>query len=666
MTVAHQFNYIEAFSRNIGWVTEAEQQLLRTKKIAIAGMGGVGGVHLLTLVRLGIGAFHIADFDTFEVGNFNRQVGATMSSLGRAKAHVLEEMARDINPELHITPFVDGVDDCNLSAFLEGVDLYVDGLDFFVLDMRARVFARCAQMGIPAITAAPLGMGTAYLMFMPGGMTFEEYFRLEGLPKEHQYVNFLVGLSPKAFHRSYLADPSCLNLAAQRGPSTIMACELCAGVTGVEVLKILLNRGKIYAAPYYHHFDAYQGKWIRGWLPGGNSNPLQRLKRRIGYRTVERQMNNIKYMEISAYLTEIEKILDVARWAPSGDNAQPWRFEVIADDKLIVHVISEAHTNVYEYNDGQPSFISIGFLLENIRIAASHFDRSFKWSYRSTGQHEHLIDVEIPKQPGIIKDPLLPFLTLRSVDRRPYKMRSLTLTQQQALTASLGNNLEIRWFETFSERWLITRLNTFATEIRLSIREAFDVHQRILDWKREYSAEAVPVKAVGLDPLTLKTMKWVMQDWKRMHFMNRFLGGTITPRVELDILPGLFCAAHFIVMRKDVPPEGSEIPSFIRTGQSLQRFWLTATQLGLVMQPSLAPLCFAYYGKHQVAFTSSAAMRDKAKNLAIKLAQACGGQDTDNLLFMGRMGVPSLNAIKARSIRRPLSSLRNTAKATSE
>src|SRR6185312_10490183 len=107
--MTHPFSYHEAFARNIGWVTRAEQNILRSKRVAIAGMGGVGGVHLLTLARLGIGAFHIADFDTFDIANFNRQVGATVSTLGRAKAEVLAEMARDINPELQIKSFPDGV-----------------------------------------------------------------------------------------------------------------------------------------------------------------------------------------------------------------------------------------------------------------------------------------------------------------------------------------------------------------------------------------------------------------------------------------------------------------------------------------------------------------------------------------------------------------------------
>ncbi len=70
------FSYDEAFSRNIGWVTRPEQQALRGRRVAIAGLGGVGGSHLLTLARLGIGHFTIADFDRFALANFNNRKGA--------------------------------------------------------------------------------------------------------------------------------------------------------------------------------------------------------------------------------------------------------------------------------------------------------------------------------------------------------------------------------------------------------------------------------------------------------------------------------------------------------------------------------------------------------------------------------------------------------------
>ena len=86
------FDYDQAFARNLGWVTREEQARLRGKRVAIAGMGGVGGVHLLTLARLGVGSFSIADFDRFDWANFNRQVGATVDTVGRPKVDVLAEM----------------------------------------------------------------------------------------------------------------------------------------------------------------------------------------------------------------------------------------------------------------------------------------------------------------------------------------------------------------------------------------------------------------------------------------------------------------------------------------------------------------------------------------------------------------------------------------------
>ncbi|MES2350411.1 MAG: ThiF family adenylyltransferase [Pseudomonadota bacterium] len=275
--MSRTFSYQQAFARNIGWVTQAEQSILQGKRIAIAGMGGVGGVHLLTLARLGVGTFHIADFDTFDIANFNRQVGATMSTLGQPKVEVLANMARDINPQLHITRFPGGVNDHNMAAFLEGVDLYVDGLDFFAFGARQATFAACARLRIPAVTAAPLGMGTAVLTVMPGKMTFEEYFGWGDLPDEEKALRFLIGLAPAGLHGGYLVDPSAINLKERRGPSTIMGCELCAGAAATEALKILLNRGPILAAPHGYHFDAYRNKLVRTWRPGGNRHPLQRL-----------------------------------------------------------------------------------------------------------------------------------------------------------------------------------------------------------------------------------------------------------------------------------------------------------------------------------------------------------------------------------------------------
>jgi len=274
------FDYQSAFSRNIGWVTEAEQSRLRNTRVAIGGLGGVGGVHLLTLARLGVGKFSIADFDVFDIVNFNRQVGALVSTIGRPKLEVLAEMARDINPEIDLKLYPQGLQQENLDAFLDGVDVYVDGLDFFAFEARMATFTACERKGIPVVTAAPLGLGTALLVFAPGGMSFENYFGFSGCRDEVQMaINFLVGLSPAMLQRGYVVDMSRVNLAERRGPSCIAACQLCAGVAAVEVLKLALNRPGVKLAPWGSQFDAYRMRYVRTWRPGGARNPLQRLMR---------------------------------------------------------------------------------------------------------------------------------------------------------------------------------------------------------------------------------------------------------------------------------------------------------------------------------------------------------------------------------------------------
>lgn len=282
------FSYEQAFSRNIGWVTQAEQGRLRRARVAIAGMGGVGGWHLLALARLGIGAFNIADFDDFDVVNFNRQVGAAVSTLGQKKASVMQRMAQDINPELDIHMTAEPVTAANAETFLEGADLYIDGLDFFAFDARLAVFAACRRLGIPAVTAAPLGMSSALLTFAPDGMSFDDYFGFSSARDDtEKAIRFLVGLAPKMVHRHYLADPGAVDFLARKVPSTVLGCQLCAGAAATEALKLLLQRGEVRSAPHGYQFDAYRRRFVTTWLPGGYRNPLQRLKIAFARRLLE-------------------------------------------------------------------------------------------------------------------------------------------------------------------------------------------------------------------------------------------------------------------------------------------------------------------------------------------------------------------------------------------
>lgn len=96
------FSYGEMTTRNLGFVTPDEQARLRAAHVFIPGVGGMGGACFLTLLRAGVGHFTIADIDTFEISNLNRQVFAFVDTAGKSKAAVAAEAAARINPEARV------------------------------------------------------------------------------------------------------------------------------------------------------------------------------------------------------------------------------------------------------------------------------------------------------------------------------------------------------------------------------------------------------------------------------------------------------------------------------------------------------------------------------------------------------------------------------------
>lgn len=648
-----QFDYSAAFARNTGWVTQQEQSMLRSKRVAIAGLGGVGGSHLLTLTRLGISSFTVSDFDTFEIANFNRQAGASLSNLGRKKTDTLLEQALDINPELDLKVFPDGVHDHNAADFLSEADLYLDSLDFFALQARRTMFDNCARLDIPAVTAAPMGMGVALLNFLPGGMTFEDYFQLTGHNEEEQLLRFLLGLSPAMLQGRYLVDPTAVRLAEHKGPSTAMACDLCAGIAGTQVLKILLGRGKVIAAPKGLHFDAYRNKLVQTWRPGGNRNPLQQLGLKLARRRFSQRLATTPASEPARSAGNLaHQILDVARWAPSGDNSQPWRFEIMGDNHVVIHGHDTRDHCVYDLR-GHASQLSLGTLLETVTIAATEHGMQTHIQPR-TGQPDTnpVFDIEFTKSPEIKPDPLLPHVSRRTVQRRPMSTRPINNRERQQLEAAAGSDFHIIWLESFRDRLRIARLLSRNGGLRLTLPEAFKTHSSIIQWDSDQSEDRIPAKAVGLDPVTMHLMRWAMGSWSRADFLNRYMAGTLIPRFELDFLTGIACAAHFIIMAKEPP---KTLDDFVTAGRSVQRFWLTCTRLGLQLQPEMTPLIFSSYVRNGVAFTDNVRSNRLAQKLAVQLAGFAAPEDIATAVFMGRIGTG--DAQKARSVRLPLEKL---------
>jgi hypothetical protein len=346
------------------------------------------------------------------------------------------------------------------------------------------------------------------------------------------------------------------------------------------------------------------------------------------------------------------RVLELARWAPSGDNTQPWRFEIVDARRFNVHAHDTRDWCVYDW-DGRASQIAVGALLETIAIAASGQGMRAEFVRRPNApETDPVVDVMLIPEERILPSPLIPFITTRTTQRRAMYSTPLTAKQKRQLEAAAGPRYRVVWVEETIAKWRMAKLLYKNASIRLTIPEAYEVHRRIIEWDARFSIDRIPDQAVGLDPESLKLMRWAMRSWERVRILNRYFAGTLLPRVQLDLIPALRCGAHFALIA-DNPM--SAIDDYIAGGRAVQRLWLTSAKLGLQFQPEMTPLVFAGYVGVSKNFTAVPSARRTAAALATELKHLFGPKAVGNGVFMGRLGQGQPPT--ARSLRKELGEL---------
>ncbi len=269
----------EVFAPLQGLFTPEEQERLRQATVAIPGLGGVGGTHLVCLARSGVGRFKLAEFDTFEPRNISRQYGARVDTLGRPKGEVMLEEVFKINPFVEIEFYKEGITPENARAFLAEADVVVDGIEFFALKARKLLYDTAKEMNIPVITAGPLAFSAVLLVFDPQkSPSFSEYFDIkDDMSLTEQAIRFALGLAPKPIFLKYL-DLKSIDLKKGQGPASVITCYLCSALASMEAVRLILKRPGLKPVPHYFLFDLYLREIREGFLKKGNRHPLQRLK----------------------------------------------------------------------------------------------------------------------------------------------------------------------------------------------------------------------------------------------------------------------------------------------------------------------------------------------------------------------------------------------------
>ena len=588
----------EAFSRNIGLLTQAEQDKLANAKVAIPGMGGVGGVHLITMTRTGVGKFHIADFDTYDPVNINRQFGARVPDFGRPKMEVMKEQALSINPYLEIKEFHEGINVSNIDDFLDGVQVVIDGLDFFAFDIRRLLFNRAREKGVYVITAGPLGFSSAMLIFSPHkGMSFDEYFDINNpMPEKEKLLRFAMGLAPRATHIKYM-DLSRVDLESKAGPSLNIACQICSGMAATEAVKIILNKGRIKSVPHFFQFDPYVQKYRKGKLYMGNRNPIQKIKLKVVKKLLAR--NKWKYKpsipEFPAvtitkkHLPEevIRYIICAGIQGPSGDNKQPWKFS-FKDNKIFLYLDKEADNSFFNINQ-IASIISCGAVLENMRIAASAFDLKTNINYLPSGIEDDLMaSIELIHN-GTSRDPLFASIWKRNTNRTFFEKKPIPSLVLNDLKKSISDisGAKIHFVIEKDKLKKLAKIIYKTDRIRTENRSLHEYLGKMIRYSHEEAIETrdgLPLKnleAGFAGEIFLKATR----PWFIMNLMNKTGIGRM---VALHSFQGIINSSGAALLTVD----GMTPKDFLKGGQAVERIWLNITRIGLSMQPMTAIALF--------------------------------------------------------------------------
>lgn len=285
------FSYDEFITRNIGFVTPEQQAILKKSRVFIPGVGGMGGIVLSTLARLGVENFIIADIDTFEVSNLNRQIFSTLSQIGKSKVTAAAHGIKEINPNIKID--ILGAEWISLlDNLLPNVDLVVNGCDDVIATVT--LMRKAKQYGKTVIDAFASSLASVYVV-QPNDPRPEEFMnfptrtkKLEELSAQDQTDSAFCELVYVIAHTSTLKHVH-MKYAAEMvtGKRKRISMAPMVWLTGImmsyEVMKLLLNIDKV---------ASYRGVFCNSW-----TFKFEKVK--------ARPWNFIKYWIVRAFLKKL-------------------------------------------------------------------------------------------------------------------------------------------------------------------------------------------------------------------------------------------------------------------------------------------------------------------------------------------------------------------------
>jgi hypothetical protein len=618
--------------RNRNKLTRAEQSKQRTLRIGVVGLSaGHVIAHVIAMEGLA-GELRLADFDTISLSNLNRIPGSVLD-LGVNKAVVAARRIGEIDPYLPVIVMNEGLRPENMDVFLDGLDLVIEECDS--LDMKLMVREAARARGIPVL------METS-----DQGVLDVERFDLEpDRPIFHGLLGDLDSSTLAGLSIEQKAPYVLRILGAQdvssRGAASLL--EVGQTITGWPQLASEVTVGAVAVAAAVRRFG------LDGDLPSGRVRfDVEEVLAGISVVLVDNESEAQFFLPPPtdpplASGDAIDFVVDAARRAPSGGNAQPWRFEG-GGEEVRFYMRREKTSKMDIKHRG--SYVGIGAALFNARVAASAMGRfqSIQLFPEGSGS-DHVATMQLGSATDHEVAPLNDQIQTRTSNRKIGV--ASPIPQHTVNMLARGVEQEGAQLHFITERDVVAEFAELLADcdrLRFLIPSVHSQMMHELKFPgRDSLEDGLDVRTLEMGPAELAAVQLMGRSDVMGHLADWRAGEVLGARTRAAVNTSSALAA-ITIPRAD--------PTwFVRGGAAVERFWLMTEKLGLASQP-VSPLFVYADGDGDLVELGGERNLEEMRRLTGRfhaLLGLCDGEAVALLLRVFESTPPTV-----RSIRRPL------------
>lgn len=278
---------------------------------------------------------------------------------------------------------------------------------------------------------------------------------------------------------------------------------------------------------------------------------------------------------------DLVKMIGRSVYAPSGDNSQPWRFRIDGDSILLLNV-PNADSTLYNFRQ-RGSYFAHGTIIENLSILAR--EKGYRLDAALFPDIPDVTAILTFSRSAEAPGSLSSAIEKRCTNRKPYKRVPLDRTHRGALLASVENTdrAELRFVEGDDQVAALAKTVSVNERLLMENRTLHDFLFGMIRWSREDERRApgLYLKTMELPPPVQIMFRLVLKHWAFVRFFNVF---GLSRFIPVQSRAGYRASSAFgaIVI------SGTANEDFVEAGRAMQRVWLTATSLGLNVQPVTA------------------------------------------------------------------------------